>query len=322
MRIIMSLKVLFTGSVLFVYLTLDCSAQIDSSFIEVFDQNLILKAFTYNNILNLTISEPKPIGEINYKSNNPINVGIGISHPKIPVDISIGYHIGSRLDDQYLKTKSLDLQLHKYGRRYVTDIFIQHYQGFYIEDDKDIDNANRPDLSILELGISGQYIFNGQKFSYRAAFNQNEKQLKSSGSFLLGSGIYLFNIGLDSLTVYSNKKAIKSYQFGLNIGYSYNWVFNKHFLANGSLTFGANIGNENMKAFFNDQLYVTPLSLVRLSFIYSKKNWFLGISGVVNTVTLVYTKDSEIDLDFGRLNITYTRKFDLKKKRNTIGKLL
>lgn len=241
---------------------------------------------------------------------------LGISHSKIPFDISVGYSIGNALDRDYLKIKSTDFQLHWYKQKYVIDVFSQNYKGFYIEDSKlDFDQANIPNLSVSTTGIVGQYIFNANKFSYRAAFNQKEKQIKSAGSFLLGGGIYFFHLKSNDLSVLKNNKSLKIFQIGINVGYSYNWVINSNWLINSSLTLGANIESENSNTRnIYDKLSVNPASLIRLSCFYNSQNWSMGISGVINIVALTYTEDLERNLMFGRFNITYLRRFSFKHK--------
>ncbi|BDX38850.1 hypothetical protein CYCD_22050 [Tenuifilaceae bacterium CYCD] len=293
-------------------LTIKVIAQTDSLYIVKDDQSAILSTFLYENFIQFTTVDPKQSKkEIDYLSNNPVSIGLGFNHPKIPFEISFGYNLSPKADEEYLRTRSLDVQLHQYGRMYVTDISLQHYRGFYIDDSKLLSSeANCPDLSIFEIGISGQYIFNGHKFSYKSAFGQNEYQVKSAGSFLLGGGIYFYNINSDSSFTFDSKNRIKSYQFGANTGYSYNWVVSKHILLNGSLTLGANLGNSNIGKLFNKDLYITPMALVRSSCFYNYQQWYLGISFVVNVATLAYTENSGINLGYGRFYISLAKKFE------------
>ncbi len=287
-----------------------------NAYYKTIEEDLIVRTVIYHNVIKLNIEELDKKELINYSSNNSINVGLGVTHSKIPFGISIGYSIGNALDRDYLKTESTDFQLHWYRQKYVIDIFYQNYKGFYIEDTElNFDQANIPDLSVSTTGIVGQYIFNANKFSYRAAFNQKEKQIKSAGSFLLGGGVYFFHLKSTDLSVLKNEKSLKSFQMGINAGYSYNWVINSDWLINSSLTLGANIEKENPNAGnICDRLSIKPASLVRLSCFYNSQKWSMGISGVINMVALTYTKDLERKLMFGRFNITYLRRFSFKNK--------
>ena len=52
----------------------------------------------------------------------------------------------------------------------------------------------------------------------RAAFEQSEKEIKSAGSMLLGSGIYYHRIIPDSSQKETIPNAFENYQMGVNIG--------------------------------------------------------------------------------------------------------
>jgi hypothetical protein len=293
-----------------------CIAQPDSMYICKYEQKLTIKGFIYSNYLKLSTGITTGTKEVNYIPNNPMDAGIGLNCKKLPFEISFGYNIGVKEDENYLKTKYFDLQLHKYAQMYVADVFIQQYKGLYIDDPKlSVEESNCFDLSILHAGLVGQYLFNGKKFSYQAAFNQSEKQLKSAGSLLVGAGLYYFRINSDSSFVIRNENNIQSFQWGINAGYAYNWVIKKHWIACGSLTAGVNLGNDNIKSFFNNYLYVNPTLLTRTSVFYNSENWSLGISFIINMMTLMYSKDPEVDLSGGRCDITYVQRINLKKDK-------
>jgi len=315
MKLTNSIKLYLLSLILVVLPATQCFAEgADSTYITDYDENLTLKTFLYHNIFELNASIPGEVEDISYSSNNPINMGIGIIHPKIPFEVSFGYSIGIGRKKEYLRTKSFDFQIHKYGRKYVADVFIQDYKGFYIEGAQLTNaDANFPKLSAFEIGVVGQYIFNGKKFSYQAAFNQNEKQLKSAGSFLVGAGAYYIDINPHDAYILSDNRKIKSTQIGFNVGYSYNWVINKTWLLNGSFTMGVNLRNENIKTYFNKQLGVSPMSLSRISTVYNKKHWAITASMVVNMVELTDSKTLKSDLYFGRYTISYTRRFNLRR---------
>lgn len=145
--------------------------------------------------------------------NNPPNIGLGFSMNNTIVNVSYGQGFNFMRDKEKGKTKALDLQIHNYGKKFTFDVFIQRYRGFYAEDESGNVLALYPDLKIRQYGAYGQYIFNNKKFSYRAAFNQNEKQLKSAGSFLIGGGVYFSKIESDSSFVH--KKEIRCIIFNL-----------------------------------------------------------------------------------------------------------
>lgn len=311
------IQILIWSLLLSILIPAKAYAQLDSMYIGKYNQKLKINGSLFGNFLELSTKDANGENEFKYIPNNTLNAGIGISHKNLPFDISISHSIGIKGDEDYLKSKSFDLQLHKYGGAYVADIFIQKYKGLYInEPNISTEKANLPDLSIFYASLVGQYICNWKKFSYKAAYNQSEKQLKSAGSFLLGTGFYHFKISSDSSFVFKDKNNIPGFQCGINAGYAYNWVLKKNWLICGSTAIGANLGNENIKTFFNNNLDITPTFLARFSGYYNNENWSLGISSVINIISLIYSDNSEINLSGGRFKISYVQRIDLGPKIN------
>lgn len=289
-------------------------SQTDTSYIGQYDQDFALSAYLFHNFFSL--SKIVDEDEISFVPNKPMSAGISFYHKKLPFDIALGYYLGKKEDDSYLKTKGIDIQLHRYMRMYVADFTVQYYNGFYI-DDSDLSNeaSNCKDLSIFEASLGGQYIFNGDNFSCQAAFDQNEKQLKSVGSLLIGSALYYSKVQSDSSFTYQNRTDLSAYQLGLSVGYAYNWVVNEYWLVSGSLAVGANFGNESLRTFFNKDFYVSPTAQCRSSVFYNRDKWSVGMSFVFNSVALKYTDNSQIDLNSGRFYIKCVRRFKLKNKK-------
>lgn len=133
-----------------------------------------------------------------FMPNSPLKIDFGITLNNTILDF--GYGVSVWKEKEKGKTKSFDFQTHKYIRKFVFDLFIQKYQGFYNDESKNIEIY--PDLRIQNYGLSALYILNNKRYSYKAAFNQSEKQLKSAGSILLGAGIYQTKIESDSSFLY------------------------------------------------------------------------------------------------------------------------
>lgn len=76
------------------------------------------------------------------------------------------------------ETNYLDLQANLYKRKYVMDVFVQLYDGFFLSNTNAL-NQNyklpfylRPDLNARLFGVSYLNVFNSNKFSYAAPFVQ------------------------------------------------------------------------------------------------------------------------------------------------------
>jgi hypothetical protein len=255
--------------------------------------------------------------EKSYIPNNPPNIGLGITIKNTIIGFSYGYGADFMRDKKYGKTKSLDFQIHNYGQKIALDLFIQQYKGFYDDEHGGLDLY--PDLDIHQYGLSGQYVLNNKRFSYKAAFDQNEKQLKSAGSILAGAGVYLTKITSDSSFVYNGKNTFDNFQFGISAGYAYTWVLGRHWTINASGTVGINFGSEKVSSFGKQKPEVYPTVFPRLSAGYDRDSWALGFSYVGNVTFPSLSDDSSITILSGAVQFSYTKRFDnipfLKKKR-------
>jgi hypothetical protein len=289
-------------------------SQVDSSYIELHKNEFILKPYLYSNLLGLNLKETEQDKEVTYRSNNPTGIGIGLAHPKLPFGISIGWITGARSENKYVRTKSFDVLFNQYGRKYVLDIFYQQYKGLFSDSRNVLPiKIDCPDLSVFGTGIVGQYVFNGNKFSYQAAFDQNERQIKSAGSLLVGGALHFIRLTADSSFKFDGQKKKSAYQAGVNVGYSYSWVPQKRWLFNGSITLGANLVNNSIKSFFNRNLYVAPTALARATICYNHEKWHAGMAFVTNYIELRDKTNAMVNLNYGRIYFFYVRKFSIQR---------
>ncbi len=289
-------------------------AQRDSMYIKSYSKVFSAKEFVYSNQMELTIHSNQNNEHTTYSPNNTNGIGIGLIYDNYQVSLNSGSNLVN-LTNSGKKSRFTDLQIHRFGKRYAIDLFMQQYQGFYFDNPTaGQPKINVPDLDVYQVGLVGQYIWNSRKFSYRAAFYQNEKQIKSAGSLLLGMGFYYFHIESDSSLVIENQKNIPSYQWGINAGYAYNLVLGHHWLLSGSLTGGLNIGNQSVNNFWNGDVYFNPTFLPRFSASYTYNDWSLGLLYVGNVVSLKYPDKARIELSAGRYELAFFHRLNFKWK--------
>lgn len=287
-----------------------CSSQVDYSYIGFFEQKVAVKGFFAKKFLFL-FHEYDDNNDRTYMPNNPVEIGLGLSLYNTAISFGYGYGFDFLRDKKRGETSSFDFQFHHYGRKYTFDVFFQRYKGFYMEDDKsDAEFELCPDLKVQKYGIDAQYIFNNRKFSYKAAFNQSEKQLRSAGSFLLGGGAYYTYIESDTSFIYNGKNYLKNFQFGVSGGYAYTWVIKRNYFINLSTTVGIHFGNETIDRIGKDKLEVYPSVYPRVSMGYNKEKWSIGFSYLGNMIFPSFADDNSIGLMSGNFQLTYTYRFD------------
>jgi len=287
-----------------------CHAQADSTYIQPYSHELSIKPHVYYKFTSLT-HEIDDNNEITYMPNSPVSLGLGVTYKNY--SISGGYGFGFMRDKERGKTKALDFQYHYYGRKFIADIFFQQYKGLYEEenDEKDIYKIY-PDIKVVQYGIHGQYVFNNKKFSYRAAFNQSERQLKSAGSWQLGGGIYYNEIHSDSTLYLNEYKRIRNYQFSISGGYVYNWVINKHVFVSGGVSVGANFGIENTTNF--KKVTISPSVFPRIAAGYNADDWTISMSFVVNRMYVTRTSSVKMIFDTANMQMSFIKRFDIAPK--------
>lgn len=295
---------------LFFILPFFCNAQIDTIYIKPFENKLSLRTYLSMKFISM---EQEIDGDIKkFMPNTPMNLGFGVSLNNTIINLSYGYGMNFMKDKEKGKTKALDFQIHNYGRKFIIDLFVQKYHGFYTADDNDKNIELYPDLKIQQYGAFGQYVFNNKKFSYKAAFNQNERQLKSAGSFLLGGGVYFTKIDSDSSFVHKTKNSLQNFQFGVSGGYAYTWAINEKWFTSGSATMGANFGTERINDFAKKKIEIYPTFFPRVAIGYNKEKWSLGLSYVNNFIFSSFSdnKNSNIGLSSGNFQIAYIWRLD------------
>lgn len=292
------------------FVSISSFSQIDSTYIQAFDQELSIRPYVYKKFTTLSAETDNDLTQ--YLPNTPVGIGLGVTYKKY--SLSGGYAFGFMRDKNKGKTKSTDFQYHYYGRKFIFDIFFQNYKEFYREDGKQHDVYHiYPDIRLSQYGVFGQYVFNSKKFSYQAAFNQSEKQLRSAGSFQLGGGLYYNEVRSDSTIVLPNDKLI-SYQVSVSGGYAYTWVIRRNFFTSFSLSFGISLGAKNIGE-FTRKVEVLPSVFPRFSMGYNGNDWSVGLSFVLNNMYVSHNnKTQKIALGTGNFQLSYIKRINIAPK--------
>lgn len=270
---------------------------VDTAYIGQYPQKMMVKAFISRSGIEIDHNEK------GYSPNNPTRFGIGFSLRNTVINLSSSFGIFP-VEKDLGKTKSVDFQIHNYGRKFLTDLFYQKYKGFYNDDDTVI---LYPETSAQLIGGELTYVFNHRRFSTKAALEQTEKQLQSAGSFLIGGGAYHYKLRLEE-ALGASKNNVNNFQLGVSAGYGYSWVISEHWLLSGMATVGINAGNE-VDVLEDGKIKLYPTAFARGGAGYHKNDWGIGMSFLVNNKMIYYTQDS-FSLTSVNLQITYVKHFD------------
>ena len=239
---------------------------------------------------------------VDYEPNENFNIGFGFTYHWLGLDMGFSLPFINNDDDIYGKTKRFDLQSNIYMESFVVDLNIQYYKGYYNSnatsllpsyDPSIFGYPIRPDIQTSNIGASAFYIFNHHKFSYRAAFTFNERQMKSSGSFLAGAYLSLFHMNADSTLIPGwaegldrtvDFRDVNHLSLGLSIGYAHTFILWKHlyFSLTVAVGFGPQVENRDessdLPAYKHSE--TGTFVVTRFGLGHNGETYFYGISGV------------------------------------------
>ena len=189
---------------------------------------------------------------VTFKPNNSYSFGLGLYLFEVGFELAFAIPIDEKSKFIYGESEARDLHLNVLGKRWGLDAFYQRYNGFYVTDSEveilpDTPYPQRADVESTNFGLTGNYVFNSRKFSFRSAYNFAERQVFSKGSFLLFTTINSFSFEADSAIINQAQRAtfgeevaftnLKYTTFSVAPGYTYSIVFQNFFL-NGTLSVG------------------------------------------------------------------------------------
>lgn len=231
----------------------------DTAYVKDYSHILTGRVYSSTKYNKLQLGGLRGTKALIFRPNNKINFGIGASYRALTLNIGVGIPGVNKDQDKYGQTRYLDAQANIHTKRWATNLFLQRFRGYYISSytkeelgwQQGTRFPTRPDLTQFNLGASTVHIFNNDRFSYRAAFNQDAWQRRSQGSFLAGGYLTYFHLRADSSIVPSQLSNL--YEGGLRMrrggfldlgpsaGYAYTLVIAEHFFLTGSVVVGAGL---------------------------------------------------------------------------------
>ncbi len=308
----------------------------DSSYYDTYPKLITGRVFFSGKYTHFNIQGNRGVRPLRYRPNGALNLGVGVTYGPITLNASFPLSFINPDNDVKGKTRSLDLQTHIYTRKWLVDLLGQFYGGFYLRpkgyaSDNQLSFYQRPDIKVRKLGFSAFNILNYDRFSYKAAFLQNEWQKKSAGTFLVGAEAYYGLVKADSALVpevlynsYPQQDVAKSsfISLGPGAGYAYTFVFRENFFATASSTINTNInfvkerlddGTSVSKTTFSPNLFF------RTVVGYNNDKWSASLSWVANRITAPgVTSSRDYVFSTGNYRITFAKRFPPKgllKKR-------
>jgi hypothetical protein len=206
---------------------------------------------------------------------------------------------GGHKDRAKKKEWALNIYSSKFGvdlyyRKTGSDFKIRSVSGFEL--DQSLRNEPFDGLESRIKGLNAYWIFNYKRFSYPAAYSQSTNQRRSTGSMMAGFSYSQHTILFDpdrlpvalgdQLGTSLRFSKVRYSDYGLTVGYGYNWVFAHNWLANLSLlpTLAykkSRIDDVSYADHWTRDLNVDFIS--RLGVVYNNAKYFAGASLLTHT---------------------------------------
>lgn len=133
-----------------------------------------------------------------------------------------------------------------YWRQNAMDVYYNKIRGFYVASpftELSLKKPHRypqlPDARSTIWGVNWYYVSNPERYSLRAAFDLDEFQMKSGGSWIYNPFFNHFEIsvgnkfvpgeGNEALAALPNLASARMDTLGLALGYGYTWIYRRYF---------------------------------------------------------------------------------------------
>jgi hypothetical protein len=297
-----------------------------SYYIQVFPDKFFVYPVLKQRSLNFELA---PAGStenvVAFKPNNSYSFGVGLYLFELGFELALAVPLDEKSISIYGESDARDIQLNVLGKRWGLDAFYQRYSGFYTTDPNTeiLDGdpyPQRSDIVSRNLGLTGNYIFNNEKFSFRSAYNFAERQLFSKGSVLISSSLSTFRLEADSSIITPGQQTffetdvsftnLRYTSFSIAPGYTYSIVF-KNFFLNGALSIGPShhwirYSKENSPE--RNETTVNSFIAARIALGYNGTRIFGGIS-FLNQGSKVKFEDAEFSNNNGSFKILMGYRF-------------
>jgi len=306
----------------------------DTTYYRSFKGTIIGRVYLSRSYLQFKMEPTAGIHSMNYPVNKPLSLGIGLTYKSLSFSFSKGLNF-LHSNSSKGATKSTDLQLRLYKRKWTIDAVASFYKGYYLDTrGLGVEDSHsyyvRPDMKISMVGTSVVRVLNDRRFCYGAGLSQNAWQQKSAGSFLLGGEAFYVSVSGDSAFApyrvdpmynQSNLHKIRLFEIGPGVGYAYTLVLQKHYFLLGSFEANLNFrySHESGNGIGADKVGFSPNYMLRLATGYNTNKWGLSLAWLTTGVKLQGKEfDYRYSITAGNYRLVYARRIAISHKMKQI----
>ncbi len=276
-----------------------CFAQTESPesvYIKKFQDKIATQLFVLNTSNDFTLDYATEGVTVNLEPNSKTTLGIAVQYDIL--FFSVGFapkFFADNRDNKGSKMNSFSLSM--FPGQWVQHFDYINQKGMTLKTEDT--STYLKTIKTKKLGGSTAYVFN-KNFSANALTFQNERQLKSAGSFIPALSYYYTELKGNASEGLEGK--VYFIDVALAPGYSYNWVIAKKFLVAGGISLGAGF-TKTVDEDVNTITLLTQASL-NLSLGYNSDTFYGGLQskGIVSS----HNADSNVTMGD---NISYVTAF-------------
>ncbi len=269
----------------------------DTLYYKTFPDDITLRLYYSQKFTGFNVSYEGLNEVLRYQPNTTRNLGVGATYKWATLNLAYGFDFMNP-DVGNGETRYLDLQTHQYFDDWNFDFYGQFYEGYFLSNTPappiQENTYVRPDLRVIELGTTVQYVLNSERFNFKAAFINTDYQKKSAGTLLFGGDIFFAAVNSDSVLTpffYSydldpEYRSLRFLKLGPSAGYAYNWVIREHLYFSGSLTLSFNGGIYELESPLDksDSYFFSVDSGIRAAAGYATEQYNFGLIYVLQNV--------------------------------------
>ena len=264
--------------------------------------------------------------------NGSGSLGFGFNYKRLGLGISVGFPTSAKDNEKFGKSKRFDMQMSYYGKKLAIDGFFQNFEGYYLDNPNSITTWNEEnypqngDLRVSSLGGTFHYIFNSDKYSYKAAYLRNQIQKMSAGSFIAGLFAFFDEVISDnglvpeslpaSIRESADIKNFSTKSVGITGGYTYTFVLKGNFFINLGFAPGIGYRNFSVESLDGSMRHTNKFGFQvqsRIAMGYEFNRIYLGATS--STIVRNFHQDyATVNFGTGQIRFIIGARFDVSKK--------
>lgn len=312
----------------------------DTSYIRIYRDELTTRVYLSRKQNHYNLSSGLATPWLKYKTNDRMLLGIGYTYTFLTINLGVALPFLNTDDGKYGESKYTDFSMHGIFRSIIVDLYLQWNKGYYLSNAADLMPIQsqaqstayppRGDLRSNIVGLNVQYLFNSERYSYKAAFLQNEFQKRSAGSPIIGVEGHWMYASADSAIVppyippsgYLQDvpfNQVDIFNIGVNGGYAYTFVWKEALYLSVSATVGFSgarnsVHDSNLSETYWSGLTIGMTTASQISIGYNNNNYYVGLSGRHFTLrNMVWGEGDWFGYATGNIRLNVVRRFRLKR---------